>query len=121
MRTGIFFYYQKGERLRDFPQALEGILEKENVFLHDAFYPSKPPSSFDFDPISSKILYQVHSPEMVEQVKRTGNFEGALLSAAGAVSAAEKIWEGEINNAFVFTGYGDHHAGSNFFGGGMLL
>lgn len=121
MRTGIFFYYQKGERLKDFPQALEGILEKENVFLHDAFYPSKPPSSFDLDPISSEILYQVHSPEMVEQVKRTGNFEGALLSAAGTVRAAERIWLGEIDNAFVFTGYGDHHAGTDFFGGGCYF
>jgi hypothetical protein len=52
MRMGIFFYYQKGERLRDFPEALKGILEKENVFLYDAFYPLKPPSSFDLDPIS---------------------------------------------------------------------
>jgi hypothetical protein len=61
MRTGIFFYYQKGERLRDFPQALKGFLEKENVFFYDAFYPSKPPSSFELDPISSEMLYQIHS------------------------------------------------------------
>jgi acetoin utilization deacetylase AcuC-like enzyme len=121
MKTGIFFHYQKGERLRDFPEALKGILEKENVFLYDAFYPLKPPSSFDLDPISPEILYQIHSPEMVERVRRTGNFEGALLSAAGTVRAAEKTWEGEIDNAFVFTGYGDHHAGSDFFGGGCYF
>jgi hypothetical protein len=67
MKTGVFFYHQKGERLRDFPQALKGILGKENVFLYDAFYPSKPPSSFDLDPISPEILYQVHSSEMIDQ------------------------------------------------------
>jgi acetoin utilization deacetylase AcuC-like enzyme len=121
MRTGIFFYYQKGERLRDFPQALEGILEKENVLFYDAFYPSKPTSSFDFMSISSGMLYGVHSPDMVEEVKRTGIFEGALLSASGSVRAAEKIWKGEIDNAFVFTGYGDHHAGSDFFSGGCYF
>jgi acetoin utilization deacetylase AcuC-like enzyme len=121
MRTGIFFYYQKGERLKDFPEALKGILEKENVFLYDAFYPLKPPSSFDLDPISPKILYQIHSPEMVERVRKTGSFEGALFSVAGTVRAAEKIWEGKIDNAFVFTGYGDHHAGPNFFGGGCYF
>lgn len=121
MRTGVFFYYQKGERLRDFPQALEGILEKENVFFYDAFYPSKPSSSFDLDPISPETLYQIHSPEMIEEVKRTGEFEGALLSATGTVRAAEKIWTNEIDNAFVFTGYGDHHAGTDFFGGGCYL
>ncbi len=121
MRTGIFFYYQIGERLRDFPQALEGILEKENVFLYDAFYPLKPPSSFDLEPVSTEILYQIHSPDLIEEVKKTGNFEGALLSATGTVRAAEKIWKGEIDNAFVFTGYGDHHAGTDLFGGGCYL
>ena len=121
MRTGIFLYHQRGERLRDFPQALEGILEKENVFLYDALYPSKPSSSFDLEPISSEVLYQIHSPEMIEEVRQSGNFEGALLSASGTVRAAEKIWIGEIDNAFVFTGYGDHHAGSHFFGGGCYF
>jgi len=121
MRTGIFFYHQEGERLRDFPQALSGILEKENVFFYDAFYPFKPPSSFDLDPISLETLYQVHSREMVERVKRTGNFEGALVSATGTIRAGEKIWNGEIDNAFIFTGYGDHHAGSDFFGGGCYF
>ena len=121
MRTGIFLYHQRGERLRDFPQALEGILERENIFLYDAFYPSKPPSSFDLEPISSEVLYRIHSPEMIEEVRETGNFEGALLSATGTVRAAEKIWAGEIDNAFVFTGYGDHHAGTRFFGGGCYF
>jgi acetoin utilization deacetylase AcuC-like enzyme len=58
---------------------------------------------------------------MVEEVKRTGNFEGALLSASGTVRAAERIWTGQIDNAFVFTGYGDHHAGTDFFGGGCYF
>jgi len=121
MRTGIFYYYQKGERLRDFPPALEGILEKENVFFYDAFYPSKPPSTFEVEAISFEMLYQVHSHELVEEVIQTGNFEGALFSATGTVRAAEKIWLEEIDNAFVFTGYGDHHAGTIFFGGGCYF
>ena len=121
VRTGIFFYYQEGQRLRDFPGALEGLLERENVFLYDAFYPLKPPSPFDLQPISVEILHQVHTHEMVEEVKRTGNYEGALFSAAATVRAAEKIWIEEIDNAFVFTGYGDHHAGTDFFGGGCYF
>jgi len=117
-RTGIFFHYQEGERLRDFPQALDGILDKDNVFLYDAFYPLKPPSSFDLEPIPEELLYRVHSPRMVQQVRRSGAYDGALFSAAGTVAAAVRIWRNEIDNAFVFTGYGDHHAGSDFFGGG---
>jgi acetoin utilization deacetylase AcuC-like enzyme len=121
MRTGIFFHYQKGERLRDFPKVLEGILERDNVFLYDAFYPSKPLSSFDLVPISLDILCQIHSPEMVQEVRETGDFEGALFSATATVRAAERIGRGEIDNAFVFTGYGDHHAGTTFFGGGCYF
>jgi acetoin utilization deacetylase AcuC-like enzyme len=120
-RTGIFFYHQTGERLRDFPGALEGILDRENIFFYDAYYPSKPRSSFELETLSPEALYRVHSPEMIEAVRRTGDFEGASLSAAATVRAAEKIWSGEIDNAFVFTGYGDHHAGRTFFGGGCYF
>jgi acetoin utilization deacetylase AcuC-like enzyme len=58
---------------------------------------------------------------LVAQVRRSGAFEGALFAAAGTVAAAVRIWQGEIDNAFVFTGYGDHHAGSDFFGGGCYF
>lgn len=121
MSTGIFFHYQKGERLKDFPQALQGILEKEEVFFYDALYPAKPESLFDLPPIPTEAIYRVHSPEMVERVKRAGVYEGALYSAAGTYSAALKAWSGEITNAFVFTGYGDHHAGRDHFGGGCYF
>ncbi len=120
-RTGIFLHYQEGERLRDFPQALEGILEKDNVFLYDAFYPLKPPDSFGLEPIPLELLYRVHSLAMVERVRRSPDFDGALFSAAGTVAAAVRIWQGEIDNAFVFTGYGDHHAGRDSYGGGCYF
>jgi len=90
-------------------------------FFYDAFYPLKPTSFLDLEPIFSEMLYQVHSPDMVEKVRKTGVFEGALLSASGTIRAAKKIRKREIDNAFVFTGYGDHHAGTNFFGGGCYF
>lgn len=121
MATGIFFYYQQGERLKDFPQALQGILEKEDVYFYDAYYPGKPESIFDLPPVPADALYRTHSKEMVERVKRAGVFEGALFSASGTYLAAQKVWGGELKNAFVFTGYGDHHAGSHFFGGGCYF
>lgn len=121
MSTGIFFYYQLGDRLRDFPEGLGEILRKDNVFFYDAFYPSKPKSSFDLEPIPTETLLKVHTEEMLRRVKASGEFEGALYSAAGTLSAALRVCSGELRNAFVFTGYGDHHAGSHFFGGGCYL
>ena len=115
-RTGIFFTYFQGQRLKDFPQALSGILDKENVAYYDAVYDSRD-GLFYLAPLSEELLLKVHSPDMAQRVKLTGDFESASYSANGTVQAAEEIWRGEIDNAFVFTSFGDHHAGRNFYGG----
>jgi acetoin utilization deacetylase AcuC-like enzyme len=119
--TGIFFHYQNGERLRDFPDALEGILSRDNVLYYDAFYPGKPPTDFDLELIPLDLVQRVHSRRMIEQVQRSLEFDGVLLSVSGTVAAARRIFSGEIDNAFVFTGYGDHHAGFDSFGGGCYF
>ena len=119
-RTGIFFTYFQGERLKDFPQALDGILDKENVSYYDAVYQSTN-GLFYLKPVSVELLLKVHSRGMLEQVKRTGDYEAALYSAGGTVHAAEEICQGKIDNAFVFTSFGDHHAGRDYFGGMCYL
>lgn len=115
-RTGIFFTYFQGERLKDFPQALAGILDKGNVAYYDAVYDSRQGLGY-LEPLSEELLLKVHSPSMVRKVKLTGDYESALYSAGGTVQASEEIWQGKIDNAFVFTSFGDHHAGRNFYGG----
>ena len=115
-RTGIFFTYFQGERLKDFPDALEGLLDKKNVFYYDAVYGSRS-GLFYLEPVAEQLLLKVHSRNMIESVKRTADYESALYSAGGTVQAAEEICRGKIDNAFVFTGFGDHHAGRDFWGG----
>jgi acetoin utilization deacetylase AcuC-like enzyme len=119
--TGIFFHYQNGERLRDFPDALEGLLSRDNVLYYDAFYPGKPPTDFDLELIPLDLVRLVHTSQMIDRVKRTCDFDGVMLSVSGTVAAARRICSGEIDNAFVFTGYGDHHAGYDSFGGGCYF
>ena len=108
--TGIFFLYLIGERLNDFPAELEGILDRPNVRFYEAFY--------ELTPTPEDLLLRVHTPQMIEKVKQTLYYETAIYSTGGTVQAAERIWHGEIDNAFVFTGTGDHHAGRDYFGGG---
>lgn len=115
-RTGIFFAYFRGERLKDFPGALEGLLDKPNVSYYDAVYGSRD-GLFYLEPVAERLLLKVHSQNMIESVKSTGDYESALYSAGGTVQAAEEILRGEIDNAFVFTSFGDHHAGRNFYHG----
>lgn len=115
-RTGIFFTYFQGERLRDFPQALGELLSRENVLYYDAFY-DRTDGLFFLQPASEEALLKVHSPQMVQQVKATGDYLAAAYSAGGTVHAAREVFAGRIDNAFVFTSFGDHHAGRDFFGG----
>jgi len=119
-RTGIFFTYFQGERLRDFPQALAGILDKGNVSYYDALYRFTDGLNH-LKPVTEELLLKVHSAAMLERVKRTGDYEAALYSAGGTVQAAEEIARGVVDNAFVFTSFGDHHAGRDFFGGMCYL
>jgi len=115
-RTGIFFTYFQGERLKDFPEALDGLLNRENVYYYDAVYRSRA-GLFYLEPVREQLLLKVHSRRMIESVKQTGHYESALYSAGGTVQAAEEILRGNIDNAFVFTSFGDHHAGRDFYHG----
>src|SRR4030042_3812068 len=115
-RTGIFLPYFEGQRLKDFPQALSGILDKENVFYYDGVYQGGS-NVFFLNAVPDEVLLRVHTRDMVEEVKRTGYYECALYSAGATVQAAEELYLGNIDNAYAFTGSGDHHAGRDFFGG----
>jgi len=115
-RTGIFFTYFQGERLKDFPRALEGLLDKPNVSYYDAVHDSRD-GLFHLEPVAERLLLKVHSQNMIESVKRTDDYESALYSAGGTVQAAEEICRGNMDNAFVFTSFGDHHAGRDSYHG----
>lgn len=119
-RTGLFFTYFHGQRLADFPDVLEGILDKENVFYYDAHYMSRD-GLFYIDPIPEALVLKVHSQRMVDEIKRTGDYEAALYGVSGTVQAAREIEAGRLDNAFVFTSWGDHHAGRDFYGGMCYL
>ena len=97
-RTGIFFTYFQGERLIDFPQALAGILDKENVTCYDAVDNSHN-GLYYLKPVPVELLLNIHSRNMVERIKLTGDYESALYSVGGTVQAADEIGQGEIDNA----------------------
>ena len=70
-RTGIFLPHFEGNRLRDFPQALAGILNKENVYFYDGVY-CEGTNAFFLQAVPEEILLKVHSQNMIEQVKQSG-------------------------------------------------
>jgi acetoin utilization deacetylase AcuC-like enzyme len=111
--TGIFYhpsfsrrsYLTQGSRLQDFPEALKPLLEDARYRL------------FESPPIDEEWILKVHSAQMIEGVRNDPLCATAWHSAGGVVLAAEKIWQGEIRNAFAFIGAGGHHSGRDYFGG----
>lgn len=113
-KTGVFFHPSFsgkewiiiGNKFRNFPGAMEDALSMEGVRL---FIPEK---------VSEELLLKIHTPRLVEDLKRAWYCEGALYSVGGCVEATEKILSGEIKNALVFTVAAGHHAEQNYAWGG---
>jgi len=116
-RTGIFFHELCREndidwllkgRLCNFPNLLEEekLLDEPGIILKES--PATPP----------ELLKTVHTQKMIGEVKQTPYYGTALYSSGGSVEASACIARGEMDNAFVFTGSADHHAGRDHFWGG---
>ena len=114
MKTiGIFYhpsfsrksYMTIGNRLRDFPEALDELLQKPNVRM------------FQSPRVSEELILKVHAPEMPKMVARDLLCSTAYESAGGVVAAMEALAQGEIDRAFCFIGAGGHHSGHHQFWG----
>jgi acetoin utilization deacetylase AcuC-like enzyme len=112
--TGIFFhpsfskrsYLTLGSRLKEFPDAIKPLLEK---------YPNT--RLFESKAVSEDLILKVHSPELLEEVKRDELCATAWFSAGGVVEATEMVYRQELANAFCFVGAGGHHSGRRIFWG----
>ncbi len=112
-KIGIFYhpsfsrksYMTIGNRLRDFPEALDELLKRPNVEM------------FTSPRVSEQLVLKVHAPEMLRMVARDGFCSTAYESVGGVVAAMEALAKGEIDRAFCFIGAGGHHAGYRQFWG----
>src|SRR4030042_7091734 len=105
-QVGIFYhpsfsrksYMTVGNRLRDFPEALEDLLARPNVRLFEA-----PRASED-------LILKVHDRDMLPMVARDGFCATAYESVGSVVAGMEALARGEIDRAFCFIAAGGHHA-----------
>lgn len=112
-RVGIYYhpsfsrksYLTVGNRLRDFPEALDELLQLPNVQL------------FQSPRASEDLILKVHAPEMLQGVARDRMCSTAYESVGGVVAAMEALARGELDRAFCFIGAGGHHAGYRTFWG----
>jgi acetoin utilization deacetylase AcuC-like enzyme len=112
-KVGIYYhpsfsrksYMTIGNRLRDFPEALEHLLKKPNVRL------------FEAPRASEELILKVHAREMLRMVALDGFCSTAYESVGSVVAGMEALARGEIDRAFCFIGAGGHHAGYRQFWG----
>ena len=112
-KIGIFYhpsfsrksYMTIGNRLRDFPEALDELLQRPNVEM------------FTSPRVSEDLILKVHAPEMLRMVARDGFCSTAYESVGGVVAGMEALAKGEVDRAFCFIGAGGHHAGYRQFWG----
>lgn len=98
-------YMTIGNRLRDFPEALDELLQLPNVRL------------FECPRASEELILKVHAPDMPRLVARDPMCSTAYESVGGVVAAMAALAQGEIDRAFCFIGAGGHHAGYRQFWG----
>jgi len=98
-------YMTIGNRLRDFPEALDELLKLPNVRL------------FECPRASEELILKVHAPDMPRLVARDPLCSTAYESVGGVVAAMEALARGEMDRAFCFIGAGGHHAGFRQFWG----
>lgn len=65
---------------------------------------------FTPEKVSEELILSVHTPRFLENLKKAWYCEAALLSVGGSVEAMERILEGDLSNALVFTVAAGHHA-----------
>ena len=98
-------YMTVGNRLRDFPEALEPLLARPSVRLIQS------------PRVSQELVLKVHAPEMLRMVAQDGFCSTAYESVGGVVAGMADLATGVIDRAFCFIGAGGHHAGYRQFWG----
>ncbi len=98
-------YMTVGNRLRDFPEALEPLLARPNVRLIQA------------PRVAEELILKVHDPGMLTMVAMDGMCSTAYESVGSVVAGMEDLARGEVDRAFCFIGAGGHHAGYRQFWG----
>jgi acetoin utilization deacetylase AcuC-like enzyme len=98
-------YMTIGNRLRDFPEALEPLLAKPNVRLIES------------PRVAKELVLKVHDRQMLDMVARDGLCSTAYESVGGVVAGMLDLARGEVDRAFCFIGAGGHHAGYRQFWG----
>ncbi len=97
-KVGVFYhpsfsrksYLTVGNRLRDFPEALDEVLQNPDIQLYEC-----PRASED-------LILKAHTPEMIQGVARDRMCSTAYESVGGVVAGHGGLGPGRIGPGFLF-------------------
>jgi acetoin utilization deacetylase AcuC-like enzyme len=107
-KTGVFYHDICGqEAYSSLAMGVEdGFLGIKKAGLFS--YPNV--TWFESRPALETEIARIHTPQWIDEVKRTRWWRVSLYSIGGLLQATEKVLRGEIDNALVIAGVGGHHA-----------
>jgi len=116
MKTGVFYHRVLsehtwsiiGQKLRDFPQLINELSSNPDVVI------------YQIEPVSEGLLLKVHTPEHLSRVRHDINWECGVYGAGACIMGIEKVWTGEIRNAFLALAC-CHHAHRDYAWGGCTV
>jgi acetoin utilization deacetylase AcuC-like enzyme len=116
MKTGVFYHPVLsqytwsviGQKLKNFPQLIKELSSKPNLV------------TYQIEPVSEELLLRVHTLEHLKSIRHDINWDCGIYGAGACVMAAEKVWTGEIRNAFLALAC-CHHAHRDYAWGGCTV
>ena len=116
VKTGVFYkqvlsehtWSIIGQKLKNFPQLIKELSSNPNLII------------YEIEPISEELLLRVHTKEHLSRIRHDINWEAGIYGAGACVMGAEKVWKGEIRNAFLALAC-CHHAHRDHAWGGCTV
>ncbi|OGO31599.1 MAG: hypothetical protein A2Z29_02935 [Chloroflexi bacterium RBG_16_56_11] len=107
-RTGVFYHDICGKEA--YSSLAMGVEDGFLAIKNEGFFSRTGVTYFESRPAVEREIARIHTPDWIEEVKRTQWWRVSLYSIGGVLQATEKVIRGEIDNALVIAGVGGHHA-----------
>jgi acetoin utilization deacetylase AcuC-like enzyme len=107
-KTGVFYHDVCGKEA--YSSLAMGVADGFKAIEKGGLFKEPNIKWFESRQATEKEIARIHTPKWIEEVKRTQWWNVSLYSIGGVLEATEKVWKGELDNAFVIAGVGGHHA-----------
>jgi acetoin utilization deacetylase AcuC-like enzyme len=107
-KTGVFYHDVCGKEA--YSSLAMGVADGFEAIEKEGLFKEPNIKWFESRKAQEKEIARIHTQKWIDEVKRTQWWNVSLYSIGGVLEATEKVFKGELDNAFVIAGVGGHHA-----------